>query len=254
MGDFPLLDEAQRLYAEGDFDGAISIYNRIASATADRSLISFLDLNVAQCLRRLGRVEEALALIERAQDQIGDQHSQLRAQLALTAGNLLGDQKRHLQAIGSLVDAEKEFRLQDSKTGIWQCGIGVARSLAAIGAAGSASQVLTQLLETPGLDDSIRSQALNNYALLERDMNQPDRALDLLRQNLSLSSTLEDDYDRAVTLLNLTAVLIDVGEVIEARIVYGSARSLTDTLRVPELSSRSRDLHEQLYEEGTYPP
>lgn len=203
-----LLEQADNLYRRGEYSIALRLYEDARHYNKDRIYQAFIDKNTAQCLRRIGHVEEALSVARDGMARLeGLPVSATLGQLLVTEANCGADLGRHQDALHSLRLAEEIFvHLKDSSS-LQQVKVSIARSLAELQCTGEAKHILRSL-QSEDCAPEIKTQVLNNLALLEKPTNL-EAAESLLLEDLNLQMTLNDDYGLCITLINIAGIAIE---------------------------------------------
>lgn len=239
MADQTLLDEADKQYRAGRYDEAIRTYESARDLRHDAAYQAFIDLNVAQSLRRQGHANEAKLLAQRGLDRLKpSQAMPTKAELLITLGNVEGDLGAHQQALDFFDQAQREFIKLRNNHGIYQALIGKSRSFAQAGQDDEARKALRSVLSSHDAPAIVRSQALTNLAVIESSEN-PRVARELLNEDLELHGHLNDDYGLAGTLINLAHLEVREGDSSKAKVLLDSAREAATRANASDLLARA---------------
>jgi len=246
MADQTLLIEADAQYRAGRYTEAIRTYESARALRQDAPYQAFIDLNVAQSLRRQGHASEARLLAHRGLERLTRVKLILtNAELLVTLANSEADLGNHAEALSAYELACQQFKTLNSSYGIYQTFIGKARSLAELNRADQARFLLETILNATDVPPIVRSQALTNLAALESDAN-PDLARALLEEDLELHGQLDDDYGLAGTLINSAVIEIKQNERDKAIVLLESARNAASRVNATDLMTRALTMLQDL--------
>jgi tetratricopeptide (TPR) repeat protein len=246
MEDQSLLDQADAQYRTGHYAQAVQTYEAARTLRKDRPYQAFIDLNVAQSLRRQGLLQDARRLAKRGMERLtGIKLIPTHAELLLTFANCEADLGNHVEAISSYDLTYQEFQSLNNKYGIYQTLVGKSRSLMALDRSDEARAVLQTVLSADDVPSLVRSQALTNLAALESGTN-PDFARALLQEDLELHGVLDDDYGLAGTLINLAMIEIEQAEKDKAIVLLESAREAASRVNAADMLVRATTLLEDI--------
>lgn len=238
-----LLEQADNLYRRGEYSMALRIYEDARHHNKNRIYQAFIDKNTAQCLRRIGHVEEALSVARDGMARLeGLPFSVTLGQLIVTGANCDADLGRHRDALQFLRRAEEIFvHLKDSSS-LQQVRISMARSLAELQYTDEAKRILRSL-RSEDCTPETKTQVLNNLALLEKPTNL-QAAESLLLEDLKLQMTLNDEYGLCITLINLAGIAIECNGqekalqlLAQARQAAGRANAIGLLARIARISN-----------------
>lgn len=245
MATIGTLDQADSLYRRGEYTIAIGLYEQARSIRSDKLYQAFIDENVAQCLRRMGHSSEAIHHARRGIERLARLPvTPTLGELLVTKANCSADMEHHSEALAVLDQAEDVYDQLTDNMSLAQVQVAKARSLAAMGLEKEAYTILEQLLQAD-LRSEIRSQALNNLAIIKRKEN-PQAALALLEQDLELQSAINDQYALCVTEINLAGIAIDLGNKPRASTLLAEAQKHARAANATDLVARISMLSEDL--------
>lgn len=237
MTEKDLLAQADALYRHGEYSMALRLYEQARPYKMNRIYQAFLDKNVAQCLRRTGHAREALSAAEVGISRLdGMPPTATLGHLLTTKANCAADLGRHEEALQFLRQAERAFAYRKDQRSLQQVLIARSRSLAEMERTEEAANILHSLQQAE-LPSEIKSQVLNNLALLEM-ASDPQAAKALLLEDLELHAVLNDDFGRCVTLINLADIEIEYGSRAEALRLLEEARQLAGQANAIDLFAR----------------
>jgi len=249
VADRSLLDEADAQYRAGHYAQAVRIYEAARTLREDPPYQAFIDLNVAQSLRRQGHAKEAKLLAHRGLERLTPiKLIPTHAELLLTLANSEADLGNHVGALISYDLVYQEFQSLNNRHGIYQTLVGKSRSLVALDRFGEARIVLNTVLSADGVPAIVRSQALTNLAALESGTN-PNFARALLQEDLELHGELADDYGLAGTLINLARIEIGQAEKDKAIVLLESACKCASSVNATDLLVRATTLLQDIQQE-----
>jgi tetratricopeptide (TPR) repeat protein len=237
-----LLEKADAQYQSGHYAQAVQTYEAARTLRKDRAYQAFIDLGVAQTLRRQGHLQEARLMTKRGLERLaGAKVISTHAELLVTIANCEADFGSHVEALSSYDLAHEEFKSLNNSYGMYQALVGKSRSLVALGRPGEARPILNTVLSADEAPLIVRSQALTNLAALESDTD-PDFARTLLQEDLEIHGRLNDDYGLAGTLINLAIIEIEQDENDKAIVLLESAREAASRVNAPEMLVRASTL------------
>ncbi len=180
----------------------------------------------AVAFRRCDDLEAALAASEvaTASADLSDD-TYLRAQISLITGNVLADAERWAEAIACSVTAREIFESMNAGIESRYARIGEARCFAGMGERAKALDIYRDLA-TIGHPFEIRSQALDNLALLHIEMSESERALELMREDALLCRQVGDSYGEFVAHVNLSHHLAELNRTNDAKFHARTALAL----------------------------
>ncbi len=218
---------------------AVRLYEQARKMRRDPPYQAFIDMNVAQCLRRQGYSAEAVLQAQRGLDRLRmvPDTEQLQAQLTVTEASALADINRHEEAVSRLERARALFATLMDNLGEQQAEISLRRSLVALGRTAEAQGRLKRLLTEPLASEGVQSQVLGNLALLLAN-EAPDQAQELFHRNLLVNT--EDQYDRVVTLIIYALFQSEHEARDEAIVLLRSALAAATQVGADDLSARAR--------------
>ena len=249
MADQSLLDEADAQYRSGRYGEAVQTYEAARTLRRDAPYQAFIDLNVAQSLRRQGHAEEAKLLAQRGLERLARiKRIATYAELLVTLANSVADLGNHVEALNTYDRAYQDFQSLGNRYGIYQTLVAKSRSLVALDRSSEAQTILKIVLDADDAPPIVRSQALNNLAALESEKN-PDFARALLQEDLQLHGQLADDYGLAGTLINLAIIEIEQGQIDRAIVLLESARGAASRVNATDLAVRATVMLQDLQQE-----
>jgi tetratricopeptide (TPR) repeat protein len=157
----------------------------------------------------------------------------LSGQIVLSRSHCLCDVGQPEAAESGFRRAAETFRQHGLSAEEQQAQVGLGWCLALQGNDDQAAAVFERLVLSQHA--IIRSQALNNFAIMLERAGDFDQSADLLNRDLALARQLDDAHGQVVTQINLARVLLAAGRVDEARDVAVAALALAD--RSPIASS-----------------
>jgi tetratricopeptide (TPR) repeat protein len=238
MNGINLLSQADALYQRGEYSIALRLYEEARSQKKTRIYQAFIDKNVAQCLRRIGHVSEALSTAQHGIDRLASLTPTMTlGHLLITKANCAADLGAHEEALESLRRAEIILADRKDLKSLQQIMIAVSRSLAAMQRTEEAAEILHGMRQAE-LGPEIKSQVLNNLAVLEASKN-PQMAKALLFEDLKLHTTLNDDYGRCVTLINIANIEIELNNRQEGLRLLEKARKAASQANAVDLFART---------------
>jgi tetratricopeptide (TPR) repeat protein len=234
-----LAQSGDRHLAAGEYAAATKAFRAAADVAETQRRQAWALHSAAVALRRHGAVDEALETAGRAREilhQAKEGGGQL-AEVTLTVGNTLADAGRPREAVPVLRLAMELFREVDAPLEETQAQISLGRALAEDGRDQEATD-LFEGVERDGMHPMLRSQVLNNLALLRQRNEDVDGAIGYLREDLALVRRVGDSYGEVVTRINLAGALRQGGNASEARVVLHEAQRLAARLDAPALTDR----------------
>jgi tetratricopeptide (TPR) repeat protein len=232
-----LLLQASGLYKRGEYSAAIRLYENAREYRTDRLYQAFIDNNIAQCLRRLGYANEGLLEARHGIDRLeGLPVTTTLGEILVTAANCAADLDHHDEALVALRGAADIFTSLNVDESLQQVKVSISRSLAGLQRTDEARVLLVELLKA-NISPTIRSQVLNNLAVIEQK-NDPAVAKALLLRDLHLHETLGDEFGCSVTLINLALLAIDEQSKEEALSLLLSARKAAERVNATDLIAR----------------
>jgi tetratricopeptide (TPR) repeat protein len=238
-----VLTRANELFEAAKYSEALQAYEAARFERGDRAYQAFIDLNVAQCLRRLGRAKEGRIVAINGLTRAGGTSTSLEGRLLITVANCAADLGDHDSAIEAFGRAINVFAGVQDSAGTQQALIGKSRSYIELQQWDRARTLLEGLLSSSPLTLIIESQAVSNLAVIE-SRDDPARARSLYERDLEIHAHLDDQHGRAATLLNLAMLEIEQGDESKAKVLLASARRAALAVRADDIVARaSRLLH-----------
>jgi tetratricopeptide (TPR) repeat protein len=200
----------------GDYEAAARHY-MAASNQVTGKLRAWTRHQAAVTFRMCGQSQAALDAAKLASEavQLTDD-SYLQGQIELTTANILADQEHWPDAVELSRKAQQTFDSLGASVERLYGLIGEARCLAGMAEVSNASKIYTDLA-APGNPFEVRSQALNNLALLYIEGGDVSKGIKLMREDLLLCQKVNDVYGEFVAHVNLSQTLADTGSDKDAR-------------------------------------
>ena len=192
----------------------------------------------AVAFRRCEDLKAALAAVEIAAEAASaTNRTYLRAQVNLTASNILADLKRWREAAEAAQTAQQIFKSMAAFVESQYAHIALARCLPALGDKAKAFRTYRDLAG-PRSSFEIRTQALNNLAILHSEVGDNETAIKLIRDDILLCREAGASYGEFVAQVNLAQFLAENGNVDDA--LYQAKLALT--IGQPHRQTASYDL------------
>jgi len=209
----------------GDYRAAAYHYSASGELVSGKlQAWSFHEAAVA--FRKCGESEQALIPLQSASDaMLRDKDPYQEAQIHLTFGNALADCKRWHEATEYSRKSRHEFESLGYIIESHYGAIGEACCLAALGEHDAAATIYKRLAKV-GNPQEVRSQALNNLALLNAELGNETEAIDLVNEDLRLCKQVGDSFGEFVANVNMAQILAELGRDHEARSYTTIALSL----------------------------
>jgi tetratricopeptide (TPR) repeat protein len=245
MVDSGALESADNLVVQGRFMEAISAYEAARTSRADEAYQAYIDLSVAQCLRKQGQATEALRQATGGLVRIAPYPStQITALLLLTIANTAADIGLHPKALSAAQEAQRLFEELGDRNGLMQARISESRSLIATMRRDDAIDLIQQVLDDRDLQPQIRSQALSHLGVIYSQTD-PQRARSCFQEDLEICGANGDEYGKAATLINLASLESSLGNSETAVVLLRSAVEAAQAANSAELIAHAyRNLHE----------
>jgi tetratricopeptide (TPR) repeat protein len=209
----------------GDFKAAGDHY-AAAARQVTGELQAWCCHEAAVAYRRCGEYKVAVPLLRTAVEALDtSRNAYLLAQINLTMGNVLADQELWLEASQYAHKAKEIFEAEGSLVESLYALIAEARCWAGLGDRGRAVKIYEGLSQE-GNSFEIRTQALNNLALLHLDAGKAGDAIKLMLEDVHLCRQAGDVYGEFVAHVNLAQALANEGRANEAAFHAKTALSI----------------------------
>lgn len=229
------LTRAQTAFDDQRFGEARLAFEEALEETSDDRLRAGILQEIASILRLEGDPGAALTWAKRA--EAAASNFGITRELAgarLTVGNALADMREYPAAQTAIAEAARLFSdlgLQEDRL---QALIGLARLYGESNDNGRAQTLLTEILAME-TTDRIRSQALNNLAILAMKSEEFEEAEAFFDEDLAICRRLSDRHGEMVTSINLGRLCEARGRGDEAQTWFTSARSIAAELNISEI-------------------
>jgi tetratricopeptide (TPR) repeat protein len=232
-----LIGHAQAAEVLGAWGESLTLYEQAAAVATSPSTRAFALKNGAIASRRAGEVLRAIALARKALAALEGQPASCEgdAQLAevdVVLANALVDNGETAEGRPYLEDAVKRFEAIGRTTGRLQAEIGLGRLLAVEGRLQEAEALFRRCLAM-ATTSPLRSQALNNLAVIRRLVGDLEEALRLFELDVRICREQGDAHGEVVALANLADAELASGRGEQAGRDARRASDLCDALKIP---------------------
>ncbi|MFB2893402.1 CHAT domain-containing protein [Aerosakkonemataceae cyanobacterium BLCC-F50] len=242
-----LLEQGRRLFANGRFAEAVSVWQQAVNrlqGESDRTQLALTLNYLANAYQELGQWQQAKDAITQSLTLLQAQSSpNILAQTLNTQGNIQFATGQTEAALSSWQQAEKAYSQAGDETGFIGSKINQAQALQALGLYRRSKQNLeelnTKLQSLP--NTALKAMGLRSLGVALQVVGDLTRSQEVLNQSLAISQQLNSDAETSTTLLSLANTLRALKKPQEALVNYQKAAE-TASNPLTKLEARLNEL------------